>query len=61
VIWPDQKRFKESREEFEKVLNTPDLGDIPVLILGNKCDKVSILRKKFENVVFRLGTFAINL
>jgi len=57
----NQKRFKESREEFEKVLNTPDLGDIPVLILGNKCDKVSILRKKFENVVFRLGTFAINL
>ena len=35
-------RFGESKAEFEKIMNASDLGDIPILILGNKCDKVSV-------------------
>ena len=34
-------RFNESKEEFFKILETPDLGKVPILILGNKIDKVS--------------------
>lgn len=34
-------RFEESKVEFHLIMNTPDIGDIPVLILGNKVDKVS--------------------
>jgi GTP-binding protein SAR1 len=34
------KRFAESREEFFKILDVPDLGSVPILILGNKIDKV---------------------
>jgi len=42
------KRFEESKEELFKVLDTPDIGKIPVLILGNKIDKVddNLHRKK---------------
>ena len=36
------QRFSESKVEFEGIINTPDIGDVPVLILGNKIDKVSI-------------------
>ena len=32
-------RFEESKAEFDEVIGTPDLGDIPILILGNKVDK----------------------
>lgn len=34
------KRFNESKEEFFKVLETPDLPKVPILLLGNKIDKV---------------------
>lgn len=44
----NSKRFAESREEFFKILDVPDLGKVPILLLGNKVDKVGSadLRKK---------------
>lgn len=33
-------RFQESREEFFKILETPEIGNVPILLLGNKVDKV---------------------
>lgn len=33
------QRFPEVKEELENVLNTPELANIPIAILGNKIDK----------------------
>lgn len=35
------ERFEESKIEFEGIMGTEDIGDVPVLILGNKVDKVN--------------------
>jgi GTP-binding protein SAR1 len=35
----DVKRFPEAKEELDSVLNTPELQNIPIAILGNKIDK----------------------
>jgi GTP-binding protein SAR1 len=35
----DPKRFSEVQEELTSVLNTPELANIPIAILGNKIDK----------------------
>lgn len=35
----DPERFEESKREFQKILETDELGNIPILILGNKIDK----------------------
>ena len=35
----DPTRFEESKVELDKLLNNEDIGNIPVLILGNKIDK----------------------
>jgi GTP-binding protein SAR1 len=34
----DVKRFEEARQELEKILDTPELVNIPIAILGNKID-----------------------
>ncbi len=49
----DSKRFPEAKEELENVLNTPELENIPIAILGNKIDKngavsEEILREKID-------------
>lgn len=31
-------RFEESKVEFEGIMGNPDIGDVPVLVLGNKID-----------------------
>ena len=36
----DPKRFSENRKEFEGIVSAPGLGNIPILLLGNKIDKV---------------------
>lgn len=33
-------RFQESREELFNILETPEIGNVPILVLGNKVDKV---------------------
>ena len=43
------KRFAESKYELDEVVNTPDLGNIPILILGNKVDKVRFFVSKTKN------------
>lgn len=35
----DKDRLKESRQELEKILSTPELAKVPIVILGNKIDK----------------------
>jgi GTP-binding protein SAR1 len=35
----DPDRFVESRNEFNRIINTEEIGKIPILILGNKIDK----------------------
>ncbi|CAD8154671.1 unnamed protein product [Paramecium octaurelia] len=35
----DQNRLKESRNELEQILNTPELAQVPIVIFGNKIDK----------------------
>lgn len=40
------ERFQESRNELENVLNTPELANIPICILGNKVDKTSAVKKE---------------
>ena len=34
----DTKRFPEARKELENILETPELSNIPIAILGNKID-----------------------
>ena len=34
----DMKRFPEARKELENILETPELSNIPIAILGNKID-----------------------
>ena len=35
----DPARFEESRQELDKVINSTEIGAIPILILGNKIDR----------------------
>ena len=35
----DSARFEESRKEFEEILKSEELGEIPIVILANKIDK----------------------
>eukprot|EP01017_Pseudomicrothorax_dubius_P010819 TRINITY_DN1391_c0_g1_i1.p1 TRINITY_DN1391_c0_g1~~TRINITY_DN1391_c0_g1_i1.p1 ORF type:complete len:193 (-),score=56.94 TRINITY_DN1391_c0_g1_i1:226-804(-) len=35
----DKDRFKESKQELDMLLATPELAKVPVVILGNKIDK----------------------
>ncbi len=38
-------RFEESKKEFDKVIQANELGNIPILILGNKIDKDSAVNE----------------
>jgi len=42
----DPSRFPEAKEELENVLNTPELANIPICILGNKVDKVNAVKEE---------------
>ncbi len=35
----DSARFEESRKEFEEILQSEELKNIPIVIFGNKIDK----------------------
>ena len=41
----DPDRFEESKKEFKKILDTDELGNIPIVILGNKIDKKTAVRE----------------
>lgn len=36
----DPSRFAESKAEFDRIVNTSEIGKIPILVLGNKIDKM---------------------
>lgn len=36
----DPSRFQESKAEFDRIINTSEIGKIPILVLGNKIDKM---------------------
>jgi GTP-binding protein SAR1 len=46
-------RFEESRIEFQGIIETQDIGDVPILILGNKVDKVRL--KNLKPIIFLLN------
>jgi GTP-binding protein SAR1 len=49
-------RFEESKIEFNGIIETQDIGDVPILILGNKVDKVNI-KLSSHNLLLTLVTF----
>ena len=52
----DPDRFEESKAELNKVLNTEDIGSIPVLILGNKVDKGNAASEEELRLAIGLAT-----
>ena len=52
----DPDRFEESKAELNKVLNTEDIGNIPVLILGNKVDKGTAASEEELRLAIGLAT-----
>lgn len=48
----DPSRFDESKAEFDAIINSDEIGNVPIVILGNKIDKKEAvseneLREKF--------------
>jgi len=48
----DSARFEESKNEFDSIINSDEIGNVPIVILGNKIDKKEAvseneLREKF--------------
>ena len=52
----DPERFEESRKELDKVLNSAEIGNIPVLVLGNKIDKVGAVSEEELRLALGLAT-----
>ena len=48
------ERFEESKKEFDKVINSDELGNIPILILGNKIDKDNAVNEETIRETFGL-------
>ena len=58
----DPSRFEESKIEFDNILNTEELGDIPILVLGNKIDKQGAVGEDELRMALGLanqGTFGV--
>ena len=52
----DPERFEESRLELDKLLNNEEIGNIPVLILGNKIDKKEAVDEEEFRLALGLAT-----
>ena len=52
----DPSRFEESKKEFDNIVNTNELGNIPILILGNKIDKNGAVSEDELRTAFGLTT-----
>jgi small GTP-binding protein len=46
----NQRRFEESKKEFWKIINNPELNGVPLLILGNKSDLVRQSDAQLQNL-----------
>ena len=55
----DSARFPEAKEELENVLNTPELVNIPICILGNKVDKDKAVKEEELREALDLNTFTL--
>ena len=49
------KRFKESKEELNYILQTPEIKGIPIAILGNKIDKKDAVQEDVLRLEFGLA------
>lgn len=47
-------RFEESKKEFDKLVNADDLGNVPIVIMGNKIDLKEAVREEELREVFGL-------
>lgn len=52
----DPGRFAESKAELDKIVNSSELGPIPVLVLGNKIDKVGAVSEEELRLALGLAT-----
>lgn len=50
----DSKRFEESKKEFDSIVNSDEIGDIPIIILGNKIDKKEAVSENELREIFGL-------
>ena len=48
-------RFKESKEELDYILQTPEIKGIPIAILGNKIDKKDAVQEDVLRLEFGLA------
>ena len=51
----DPSRFEESTTEFKRIIDTEEIGNIPILILGNKIDKKGAVSEDELRTVFGLN------
>ena len=52
----DPDRFEESKKELDNLLNTEEIGSVPVLILGNKIDKKDAVNEDDFRLALGLAT-----
>jgi small GTP-binding protein len=53
----NQRRFEESKKEFWYIINNPELGGVPLLILGNKSDLVKQSDDQLQNLREEVFTY----
>lgn len=50
----DRTRFEESKREFDNIINSEEVGNVPIVILGNKIDKKEAVREEELRELFGL-------
>jgi small GTP-binding protein len=53
----NQRRFEEAKKEFWKILNSNELNDVPLLILGNKSDLLKQSIAQLQNLKEEVFTY----
>ena len=51
----DRSRFEESKREFDRILQSPEIGKIPILVFGNKIDKSGAVSDEELRLAFGLA------
>ena len=52
----NESRFKESKAEFDYILSTEEIKNIPIAVLGNKTDKKDAVCEDDLRLAFGLAT-----
>ncbi|KAH8108776.1 Arl8a protein [Phellopilus nigrolimitatus] len=50
----DKERFDSARFELHSLLSSPQLAEVPLLVLGNKCDLLHLEPASVEELIFAL-------